>query len=111
MNILDSGGISIILESVVQLPQSHTPERSDNSMRPVRAYAELVDFIAANTAPAKLIAFRPSAQTQSRVAELVSREKTTGLSRDESSELDHYVEIEHLMRLAKARARQQLAGA
>ena len=78
-------------------------------MRPVRAYAELVDFIAANTAPAKLIAFRPSEATRRRVADLVHREKTQQLSRDESSELDHFVEIEHLMRLAKARARQQLA--
>jgi hypothetical protein len=78
-------------------------------MRPVRAYAELVDFIAANTAPAKLVAFRPSRATRSRVADLVEREKSGGLSRDEASELDHFLEIEHLMRLAKARARQQLA--
>ena len=78
-------------------------------MRPVLAYDELVQFIAANTAPAKLIRFRPSAATRDRVSELVSREKTVGLSRDEASELDHFVEIEHLMRLAKARARQQLA--
>lgn len=78
-------------------------------MRPVRAYEELVDFIAANTAPAKLIAFHPSAETRSRVAELVAREKSGRLSREELSELDHFVEIEHLMRLAKARARQRLA--
>jgi hypothetical protein len=78
-------------------------------MRPERAYVEIVDFIAANTAPAKLVAFRPSAHTRSRVADLVAREKSSGLSRDESSELDHFLEIEHLMRLAKARARQRLA--
>ncbi|MFL5539575.1 MAG: hypothetical protein ACJ8J0_11320 [Longimicrobiaceae bacterium] len=76
-------------------------------MRPERAYVEIADFIAANTAPAKLFAFRPSVETQSRVAELLAREKTGGFSRDESSELDHFVEIEHLMRLAKARARQR----
>jgi len=78
-------------------------------MRPERAYSELVDFIAANTAPEKLVAFRPSTQTKRRVADLVQREKTVGLSRDESSELDHFIELEHLMRLAKARGRQQLA--
>jgi len=78
-------------------------------MRPVRAYAELVDFIAANTAPAKLVAFRPSPETRDRVYELVAREKAGAITRDESSELDHFLEIEHLMRLAKARARQQLA--
>lgn len=78
-------------------------------MRPERAYSEIVEFIAANTAPARLLAFRPSARTRSRVAELVAREKTAGLSREESSELEHFVEIEHLLRLAKTRARQRLA--
>ena len=78
-------------------------------MRPERAYAELVEFIAANTPPAKLIAFRPSEETRNRVADLLFREKSGGLSRDEASELDHFVEIEHLMRLAKARAWQRLA--
>jgi hypothetical protein len=78
-------------------------------MRPEAAYSELVDFIADNTAPAKLIAFRPSAKTRSRVADLVTREKAGALSRDEASELDHFLEIEHLMRLARARARQRLA--
>jgi len=52
---------------------------------------------------------QPSEETQRRVADLVTREKTSGLSRDETSELDHFLELEHLMRLAKARARQQLA--
>ena len=78
-------------------------------MRPERAYSELVDFIATHTPPEKLVAFRPSAKTRRRVADLVQREKLDGLSRDESSELDHFIELEHLMRLAKARARQQLA--
>jgi hypothetical protein len=79
-------------------------------MRPERAYEELVEFIAANTPPAKLIAFRQSEETRNRVADLLFREKSGGLSRDEASELDHFVEIEHLMRLAKARARQRLAA-
>jgi hypothetical protein len=78
-------------------------------MRPELAYAELVDFIAANTAPAKLVAFRPSEATQLRVRDLLHREKTAGLSREETSELDHYLDFEHLMRLAKAKARQRLA--
>ena len=32
-----------------------------------------------------------------------------GLSAEDASELNHYLEMEHLMRLAKARARQYLA--
>lgn len=37
------------------------------------------------------------------------REKTTGLTPEERRELDHYEDLELLMNLAKARARQLLA--
>jgi hypothetical protein len=74
-----------------------------------RAYEEVIDFIAAGTSPDRVAAFRPSEATTQRVLELVQREKTTGLTADETSELDHYLQLEHLMRLAKARARQHLS--
>lgn len=77
-------------------------------MHAQRAYEEMVDFIAAGPTPAKLIEFRPSAATKERVADLILREKTSGLSSDETSELDHYVQLEHVMRLARARAKQHL---
>ncbi len=73
-----------------------------------RVYEEFVDFIAAGSSPADVIAFRPSETAQARVAELIAREKTDGLSADDKAELDLYFQIEHLMRLAKARARQHL---
>lgn len=73
------------------------------------AYDEIVDFIAAGTTPQMVIAFQPSEKAKARVAELVEREKTVGLSADESSELDSYLRLEHIMRLAKARA-QSLCG-
>ena len=74
----------------------------------MRAYDEVVDFIAAGTSPDSVIAFSPSAAVKERVAYLIDREKTTGLSLDERSELDHYAQLEHLMRLARARARQYM---
>lgn len=40
-----------------------------------------------------------------RVAELVAREKLGDLSPAEVAELDRHLEIEHVMRVAKARAR------
>ena len=39
------------------------------------------------------------------VQELIEREKHETLSPEEASELTHYLQLEHLMRLAKARAR------
>lgn len=75
----------------------------------VRAYEEIVDFLAAGTSPQSLIGFRPSEATKARLADLLQREKVEGLSSDEVSEPDHYLQLEHLMRLAKARARAHLA--
>ncbi len=68
-------------------------------------YDEIVDFIAAGSTPDAVAHFEPSQQTKDYVAELIHKEKTTGLSPDESSELDHFMTLEHVMRLAKARAR------
>jgi hypothetical protein len=54
-------------------------------------------------------AFRPYAAARARVADLVRREKTEGLSAGESSEPDHYLQLEHIMRLAKARAKKHIS--
>jgi hypothetical protein len=72
------------------------------------AYLELIDFIARGSTPSDVVAFQPSEATKAHVEDLIRREKTVGLSPDETAELDHYLHLEHLMRLAKARARQQL---
>lgn len=69
-----------------------------------KAYEEIVDFIAAGTSPQNVIAFRPSEAARQRVWDLVARQKTEGLSQEETSELEHYLQLEHIMRMAKARA-------
>ncbi len=74
-----------------------------------KAYEEVIDFIAAGTSPVNLVAFQPSDEAKRRVAYLLAQEKAAPLTPDEKSELDHYVQLEHLMRLAKARARKLLA--
>lgn len=78
-------------------------------MQPNKAYDEVIEFIAAGTSPQNVIAFRPSEEAKARVADLIFREKTEGLSAEETSELNHYLQVEHLMRLAKARAHRYLA--
>jgi hypothetical protein len=71
----------------------------------IRAYDEIVEFIAAGTTPGTVASFEPSQETKDYVAELIHKEKSAGLSAEEASELDHYLKLEHMMRLAKARAR------
>ena len=72
-----------------------------------RAYEEVIDFIA-ESSPAKVIAFRPSEAARERVAELLARKNAGTLSAAEASELDHYCQLEHIMRMAKARAQKYL---
>lgn len=74
-------------------------------MNTSKAYEEVVEFIASGTNPDSVIAFSPSDSVKKRVGELIYFEKTRGLTGEEKSELDHYMQLEHLMRLAKARAR------
>jgi hypothetical protein len=74
----------------------------------IAAYDEFVDFIAAGTTPQSIIDFRPSDKTKARVAELIRQQKADSLSPDDTAELNHYLHVEHVMRLAKARARQRL---
>jgi hypothetical protein len=74
-------------------------------MNTVKAYEEVVDFIAGGTTPRRVIDFRPSKESQERITDLLSREKTGKLTLGEKAELDHHMQLEHLMRLVKARAR------
>lgn len=75
-----------------------------------RAYEEIIDWLAGGFTPAALVAYRPSEAVRERVAELVSKEKTEGLTANEAEELTHYLQLEHLLRLAKARDRTKLAA-
>ena len=77
-------------------------------MSGMRAYGEVNDFIAAGATPDEIATFRPSETVKQRVAELVRREKTDGLTAAETSELEHCLLLEHLMRVAKARVRRHL---
>jgi hypothetical protein len=67
------------------------------------AYFEIIDFIAAGTTPEAVAHFQPSSEAQQRVAELIEQEKENGLSPEERAELDHFMELEHILRMAKAR--------
>ena len=73
-------------------------------------YFEIINFIAAGTTPEAVVKFRSSPEAQQRLAALVEREKGASLSSEEKAELDHFMELEHILRMAKAKARQILAS-
>ena len=60
-------------------------------------YLEIVDFFASG---------RPSPAAQQRALELLELAKEDNLTPEQESELEHFTELEHILRMAKARARQ-----
>jgi len=78
-------------------------------MQPNKVYDEVIEFIASSS-PQNVIAFTASEEAKNRIADLIFAEKTEGLSDDEKTELDLCLQIEHLLRVAKARAHHYLAG-
>jgi hypothetical protein len=70
-----------------------------------RVYDEIIDFLAGGFTPESLIAYQPSEEAKRRVEDLIRKEKTEGLAPQETSELNHYMELDHILTLAKARAR------
>ena len=74
------------------------------------AYEELVDFIARGATPREVVEFQPSETTKARVADLIRRAKSEeGLAPEEKQQLDQFLLLEHVLRLAKAKARARLA--
>ena len=68
------------------------------------ASQEIINMLA--EAP-KILEFKLAESAKARVWELVEREKIGELSEDEINELNHYAQVEHIMRLVKAQARQK----
>ena len=77
-------------------------------MSTTKTYDEIIDFIAAGTTPEAVVAFRPSDNAQQRVADLVERSREGSISVEDQSELEDYLQLEHIMIMAKARARQHI---
>jgi hypothetical protein len=75
----------------------------------MKAYDEVVEFIAGGPSVRSVADFRASPEAKTRVAFLLRKEKEAGLLPDEKAELDDCEALEHVMNLAKARARQLLA--
>jgi hypothetical protein len=77
----------------------------ESSMQITPVYLEVVDFIAAGPTPERIAAYHPSDAAQRRLMELLARHKSGELLPEEEFELENYLQLEHFMRLIKARAR------
>jgi len=71
---------------------------------------EVIDFLASGPSPEAIITFRPTENSIERVRELLDKNRTGSLTLPEQRELDQYEELDYLMTLVKARARQKFTS-
>jgi hypothetical protein len=69
---------------------------------------DVLENLARLPAPQEVLALRPSATLQERISTLVDRQRSGRLSADEEREWEEYQYVEHLVRIAKARAAAKL---
>ena len=111
-----------MMEMTIQVPdalgqqleqyQSRLPEVLERDLRDLAAEGSVLfqdgdavlEVLASQPPPEQILALRPSPALQARVADLLDRSARKELSAQEEAELDRYLVLEHLVRLAKAHA-------
>lgn len=72
------------------------------------AYDELAEILALAN-PVRVLQLKASKEMQARLEFLIQKSKESQISKAEKDELDHYIVLERLIRLAKIRTRAQQA--
>ena len=79
-----------------------------NSSIGYKSVADVLEFLANLPKPEEIIALRPSEDLQNKINELLEKNRREGLSEAEEQIWASYEFIEHLVRIAKAKASAQL---
>ena len=77
---------------------------------PPEQFAEILDFMVSTPSPEAIIAFKPSAQMEARLADLMSKNKQDALTDEERHELEAFLQLNHFVNMLKIRARKKLAN-
>lgn len=66
--------------------------------------AEILELLASLPSPQEVLALNPSARLQERVSNLLEKNRNEGLTTEELREWQEFEYLEHLVRVAKAKA-------
>lgn len=93
------------LEKIVELGLR---EFRANSLVGYKSLAEVLEMLAGLPTAEEVMALRPSEKLQNEISELLEKNRREGLNEAEEQTWESYEFIEHLVRIAKAKARKQL---
>jgi len=69
------------------------------------AFTEMIEFLSGHPTPEQILAFRISPQAQTRLSDLLEKNRETGLNETEIAELDWYEYVHDIMTRLKAQVR------
>ena len=73
-------------------------------------YEDVLEFLASGPSSQQVVEYRPSAVAQKRFSALLEANRKRTLSLEEAEELDHYVQIDRMLSLLKAKSYKRLAA-
>lgn len=94
-----------LLAMTLELFPTEPPETLPVSYTSHPVFEEMLAFLASGPSPARIVAFKISSAAQRRLGELLDKNREEGLTLEETTELDVYTQVHHLLLLLKARAR------
>jgi hypothetical protein len=65
-------------------------------------------YFLASLSPRKVLQYKASPKAQERVNLLLLKNQNGGLNEDESAEMERYMTLEHIIRLAKSKSLQEI---
>ena len=73
-------------------------------------YEDVLDFLAGSPTSEEIIAYRPSEAAQKRFTHLLAVNRERQLTTQETEELDHYIHMDRMLSLLKAKSYGRLAS-
>jgi len=91
-------------EQLPQILELGLREYSATTREGFEGVADVLETLASLPTPEEVFSLRPSEKLQTRISELLEKNRTEGLSPSEEREWAQYEFLEHIVRVAKAKA-------
>ena len=96
--------LSLMEDKLPQILELGLRELDASTQAGFSGAADVLEFLASLPAPEEIIALRPTAALQTQISILLEKNLTTGLTPTEEQIWQSYQYLEHIIRLAKAKA-------
>jgi hypothetical protein len=96
--------LNVLESELPQILELGLREFNANAQEGFSGMAEVLEFLAQLPSPEEILALRPSEALQAQISALLDKNRTEGLTFTEEKVWEQYQYLEHLVRLAKAKA-------